>query len=180
MSRLRNGYRCFLGLDPKMRLSLLVGFALFIALLLVYTLVCERLKTMERRRAMCETEAGEMLSLKRRYLEATAEAGRSSNLLAAVRPGDTPAGLVEEIGIKGGGVQIKPIRQDDKAGFAEESAEVRIDRLTVNELLNLLYRLEYGERPVTVRRALIKGRFDDPSRVDASLVVALQKSAAQK
>jgi general secretion pathway protein M len=180
MTAIRRIYEQFYELNEKRRLQLLVGCAVFIALVLLYTMSLERVKRLELRRATRETEIKEMLLMKQRYRDAFAAAGATSNLLAAVRSGETVAGLIDETGIKGGGVQIKPLKPEEKQGVAEESAEVRIDRLTLNEVVNLLYRLEQGGRPVSVKRVLLKARFDDPSRVDLSLVVALQKPAGQR
>lgn len=180
MTVIRRSFERFRELDKNRRLQLLVCCAALIALILIYTLALEHVKRLEQRRAVREAEIGEMLLLKQRYRDAFAAAGTVANLMASVRFGDTVAGLIEETGIKGGGVQIKPIRTDEKPGIAEESAEVKIDRLTLNEVVNLLYRLEQGGRPVTVKRVLLKGRFDDPSRVDISLVVTLQKPAGQR
>ena len=106
-------------------------------------------------------------------------AQRLANRLAATRADDSPAKIVEEIGIKGKGSQVKPVKGEELAGFVEDAADVKIDGLPSNELVNLLYRLEKGTRPVTVKKALVKQRFDDPAKVDVSLTIALIKSAAQ-
>lgn len=181
MTAIRRIYERFRDLDETRRLQLLTGCAILIALVLIYTLAQNRVKRLELRRASRETEAGEMLILKQRYRDASATVANSAGLLASVRSGDTVAGLIEAIGIKGGGVQIKPLGPGEKATVSSgESAEVKIDRLTVNEAVNLLYRLEQGGWPVTVSRALIKTRFDDPARVDITLTVTLHKPAARR
>jgi general secretion pathway protein M len=54
---------------------------------------------------------------------------------------------------------------------------VRIDGLTANEAINLIYRLEKGIRPLSVKKANLRVRFDDPSRFDLALTVALLKPA---
>jgi len=52
-----------------------------------------------------------------------------------------------------------------------------IEGLSANEAVNLVYRLERGARPVTVKKALIRQRFDDPAKLDLSLTIALIKPA---
>jgi general secretion pathway protein M len=54
---------------------------------------------------------------------------------------------------------------------------VRIEGLTANEAINLIYRLEKGSRPMVVKKANLRVRFDDPSRFDLSMIVALLKPA---
>jgi general secretion pathway protein M len=51
--------------------------------------------------------------------------------------------------------------------------------VTANEAVNLLHRLEKGSKPVVINKALIKSRFDDPSKLDLTLTIALLKSAPQ-
>jgi general secretion pathway protein M len=118
-----------------------------------------------------------MMRLKVRYQSASVGAQRLSNRLMATRPDDSPAKVIEEIGIKGRGSQIKPVKGDEIPGYVEDAADVKIEALSANEAVNLIYRLEKGTRPVTVKKALIRQRFDDPSRLDLSLTIALIKPA---
>ena len=64
--------------------------------------------------------------------------------MAATRPDDSPAKIIEEIGIKGKRSQIKPVKGEDRGGYVEDAAEVQIDGLSANEAVNLLFRLEKG------------------------------------
>ncbi|MBT0664037.1 general secretion pathway protein GspM [Geobacter pelophilus] len=170
----------FADLDPRVRLRLGIGLASLLALGLLYSYANDQVKKLERKRTAGEADIAEMLVLKQRYKEAASISQRALNLQAAVRPDDSPAKLIEEIGIKGKALQVKPLKSEERAGFVEELADIRIDALTANEAVNLLYRLEYGAKPVTVRKALFKTRFDDPSRLDLSLTVALRKGPAAK
>jgi general secretion pathway protein M len=54
-----------------------------------------------------------------------------------------------------------------------------MEGLTSNEAANLLFRLEKGAKPVLIKRASLKTRFDDPARLDLTLTVALLKAAPQ-
>jgi general secretion pathway protein M len=94
-----------------------------------------------------------------------------------VRPDDSPAKIIEEIGIRGKGVKITPLKGEERNGFLEDAADIRIDGLTANEAINLIYRLEKGSRPLVVKKANLKVRFDDPARFDVILTVALLKPA---
>lgn len=167
-------------MNPKVRLGIGIGLAVFLAIAIVYTFALDQVKRMERLRTAKESEIAELMILSQRHHEAAAIALRGANLQASLRPEDSPAKLIEDIGIKGKSVQVKPLKTEERAGAIEEAAEIKIDSLTVNEAINLLYRLEYGNKPATIRRALIKSRFEDPSRLDLSLTVALRKGSSQK
>ena len=119
-----------------------------------------------------------MMKLKSRYRDASAGSQRLANRLLATRPDDSPAKIIEEIGIKGRSSQIKPVKGEDIPGYQEDAADVKMEGLSGNEAVNLIYRLEKGARPVTVKKALIRQRFDDPSKLDLSLTIALIKPAA--
>ena len=84
---------------------------------------------------------------------------------------------MEESGIKGKSTRITPVKGEERAGFMEDAAEVKIEGLSANEAVNLLHRLEKGPRPVIVKKALLRTRFDDPARLDLTLTVALLRQA---
>lgn len=165
------------GLDSRTRLRL--GMALAAVLLVVVGLsaINSRISALEKKRSARESDIAEMMRLKLRHQEANIGAQRLANRLLATRADDSPAKIIEEIGIKGRSSQIKPVKGEDLPGYVEDAAEVKMEGLSANETANLIYRLEKGARPVTVKKALIKQRFDDPSKLDLSLTIALIKPA---
>lgn len=161
----------------RLRVGLLVVAVLLVAVL--YSLLDGEAGRLARQRTSREADLAELLVLRQRHQEAAATAQRLTNRLAAVRPDDTPGRLIDEIGIRGKGVQIRSIKGDEGSGFVEDAAEVKIEGLTAGEAVNLLYRLELGAKPVVVKRALIRNRFDDPARLDLTLAIALLKPPPQ-
>ena len=166
-------------MDDRTRLRWGCAIAGLLVLALLYSAVNDRIAGMAVKRAAREAEIAEMLLLKVRYLQASAGAQKLSNRLAAVRPDDSPAKLLEDIGIKGKSSQIRPIKGGEGPGYLEDAAEVKLEGVTANEAVNLLHRLEKGSKPVVINKALIKSRFDDPSKLDLTLTIALLKSAPQ-
>jgi len=167
------------GLGPAARVRFGIGFALLLFLALGYSYGNDRLKRLQMKRASREQAVAEMMVLKQRYLEASAAAQRINNRLAATRADDSPAKLLEEIGVKGKSLQIKPVKGDDRQGVVEDAAEIKIDGVTANEAVNLLHRLEKGSRPVTMKKTVVRSRFEDPAKLDLSLTIALLKTAPQ-
>jgi general secretion pathway protein M len=166
-----------LGSRDRLRIGIGIAALLFLAILL--TAANDRIGRLKKSLAAREAAVVEMLVLKQRYQEANAVAQRLTNRLAATRPDDSPAKLIEEIGIKGKGSQIKPLKGEERGGYLEDVAEVKMEGLTANEAVNLLYRLEKGVKPVVIKKASLKTRFDDPARLDLTLTVALLKAAPQ-
>jgi len=166
-------------LESRDRLRLGIAIALLLLLAIIFSAANDRIDRLRKKLAGRETDVAEMLVLKQRYLEAHRVSQRFANRLSATRSDDSPARVIEEIGIKGKGSQIRPIKMEERGDFLEDVAEVKIDGLTTNEAVNLIFKLEKGSRPVIIKRALLKTRFDDPSRLDLSLTIALLKTARQ-
>lgn len=159
----------------RQRIGIVIALLLLVAVIL--SAMNSRISALEKKRSAREADIAEMMRLKVRYQAASAGAQQLTNRVLSTRPDDTPAKLIEEIGIKGRSSQIKPVKGDDIPGYVEDAADVKLEGLTSNEATNLLYRLEKGVRPVTVKKALVRQRFDDPSKLDLSLTVALIKPA---
>lgn len=165
--------------DMDRRYRLWCGYALIalLAVTLAWAALASRTAELERKRAAREAVLKELMPLKVAYRTAKAVSDAQAGRAAALRADDTPAKVIEDIGIKGKGVKISPLKGEERSGFIEDAADVRIEGLTLNESVNLLYRLEKGSRPVVLKKANLRVRFDDPSRFDLALVIALLKPA---
>lgn len=165
------------GLEQRSKLWLGYGCIVLLVIALAGSMLAERIARIEQKRVAREKVLKELLRLKGEYRKARLSADQMSGRMATVRPDDTPSKLLEEIGIKGKGLRITPLKTEERDGMLEDAAEVRIDGLTLNEVVNLLFRLEKGERPIVLKKTNLKMRFDDPSRCDLIVVFALLKSA---
>ena len=177
MNRLQELVAQFKQLDSRTRLRVGIGIALVLLVAIVLSAANDRIARLKKKRAAREADIAEMMVLKQRYREASAGAQRLANRLAATRPDDSPAKVFEEIGIKGKNSQIRPLKGEDHPGYVEDAAEIKVEGVTANELTNLVYRLEKGTRPMVIKKCLAKTRFDDPSRLDLTLTIALLKAA---
>lgn len=167
----------FNNLDSRTRLQLGVGISLLLLVVVLLSFTNGRIKALAAKRSSREVDLVEMMTLKQRYFSARALSQRFNSRLTASRADDSPAKVFEEIGIKGKTSQITPVKGEDRGEYVEDAAEVKIDGITANEAVNLFYRLEKGTRPVVIKKANIKTRFDDPSKLDLALTIALLKSA---
>lgn len=165
------------GLDSRSRLWCGYTLIAVMAVAMGWTALSAKTSELERKRVAREGVLKELLPLKVAYQAARASSDTLTGRMASLRPDDSPSKIIEEIGIKGKGVKILPAKGEERAGIIEDAADVRIDGLTANEMVNLIYRLEKSGRPVTVKKANLRVRFDDPSRFDLALTVALLKAA---
>jgi len=162
-------------LDSRARLW--CGYLLIavLAIALVWSALAGKTAQLERKRSAREAVLKELLPLKVAYRAAKQTADRLASQMSSVRPDDSPAKVIDDIGIKGKSVKITPSKGEERNGILEDAADVRIDGLTANEALNLIYRLEKGGRPLLLKKANLRVRFDDPSRFDVLLTMALLK-----
>ena len=162
-------------LDSRSRL--MAGYVLIalLAAALAWGALADRVERLERKRVDRETALKELMSLRAAYRRAKQSADNLTSRMSTVRTDDSPAKVIEESGIKGKGLKITPRKGEERNGVQEDVAEARIDGLTANEAVNLLYRLEKGGRPLFLKKANLRVRFDDPSRLDLELTLALLK-----
>jgi general secretion pathway protein M len=168
--------------DLDRRSRLWCGYAL-IALLAVamgWSALAASTAGLERKRAAREAVLKQLLPLKAAYRSAKMISDQQAGKMATLRPDDSLAKIIEEIGIRGKGVKIAPLKGEEHNGIIEETADVRIEGLTANETVNLVYRLEKGSRPISLKKANLRVRFDDPSRFDLAMTIALLKPAPGK
>jgi general secretion pathway protein M len=166
-------------MDRRARIRWGIGISLVLLFLILFTTANERIAALEKKRKAREADLVEMMALKHRYLSAKMTSQQFAGRLASTQADDSPAKIIEEIGIKGKSSRITPLKGEERGAFVEDAAEVKIEGLSANEAVNLLYRLEKGGRPVIVKKANLKTRFDDPSRLDLTLTIAILKAAPQ-
>ena len=166
----------FLEMDSRTRIRWGIGIALILFLGIAYTTTSSAISDLSRKRSSRETDLKELMLLKQRYLNLKKESERLANRLASVKTDDSPGRVMEEAGFRGKPVQIRPLKGEERGGLQEDLAEVKIDGLTANELVNLLYRLEKGSKPVILKKLLVKTRYDDPAKLDVTLTFALIKT----
>jgi len=175
MRLLENALETWQGLDSRTRLR--AGYLLIavLAIAMAWSALAGKTARLERKRIAREAVLKELLPLKTAYRSAKQSADQLAGRMGSVRPDDSPARIIEETGIRGKGVKIAPVKGEERNGVLEDAADVRIEGLTANETINLIYRLEKGSRPVLLKKANLRVRFDDPSRFDVILTMALLK-----
>jgi len=167
-------------MEPAARLRAGYFIAALLLLTIAYSALHDRIVRLDKKRVSREADLTEMMHLKQRHREASAGAQRLANRLSAVKADDSVANLIEEIGIKGKNSQIKSLKGEARPGIIEDAAEVKIEGLSANEVINLLHRLEKGVKPVVIKKVNLKTRYDDPAKLDVTLNVAILKPAPQE
>ena len=163
--------------DLDSRTRLLLGYAMIavLAAAVGWSALNTKVAALEKKRSAREAVLKELLPLKVAYMSARQSSDALQGRMASLRPDDSLAKIIEDTGIKGKSVKIAPLKGEERNGFTEDTADVRIEGLTLNEAVNLLYKLENGGRPLVVKKSNVRVRFDDPSRCDLTMILALLK-----
>ncbi len=166
------------GMDSRTRVQ--SGYVLIVLLVaaLAWSALAGRVAVLEKKRTAREAVVKELLPLQLAYRTAKQSSDQLVGRFSSLRPDDTPAKIIEEIGIRGRGVKITPLKGEERNGILEDAADVRIEGLTLNEAVNLVYRLEKGSRPLVMKKCNLRIRFDDPSRCDMAIILTLLRPAS--
>ena len=139
------------------------------------------LGSLEKRRASREQTLKELMLLQQRYKEASAASQSLGSRTALLTAGDNPAAIIEGTGIvPKGGMQSRPLPPEERGQILEEGAEINLSGLSLNDTVNLLYRLENGTKPVAIKKGIIRTRFSDPAKLDITLNLVLFRPSAQQ
>ena len=83
--------------------------------------------------------------------------------------------VFRSIGVKN---KVKTVRatgqKEVREGF-EEEAEITLEKVTMNEMLNIFYRIENAPMILTIKKASIKKSFDNPELLNINLVLSFLK-----
>lgn len=175
MRVLRDASERWRTLDSRSRLRLGYLLIALLSVALAWSALAGKTAQLERKRSAREADLGELMRLRMAYRTAKLSADSLAGRMSMVRADDSPAGIMEEMGIRGKSIRVSPGKREERNGIVEDVAEVRIDGLTANEAFNLLHRLEKGNRPILLKKADLRVRFDDPSRFDLNLTIALMR-----
>jgi hypothetical protein len=79
--------------------------------------------------------------------------------------------MLNDLGLKA--KVIKPLEKRRLKEFTEENAELIIEGIDLNAIVNLLYKIENSPIPMKIKSTNIRTRFEDPDMFDLNLMVAL-------
>jgi len=154
-------------------------FVAGLALVIIAAILAGRQLSAEKKELkLLKEQRKEMLILKDEFLSlrerVTAVEGKKNltNVQGVVQAVDdvfSSAGLKDKLKtVKSAG------RREMKDGF-EEEADISIEKVNMNEMVNILYRIENAPMILTIRKATIKKSFENPELLNISLVLSFLK-----
>lgn len=150
-------------------LIFIIVFAIGINLLISERKELEKLK--EQRKEMMLLK-GEYVSLKQKIN--TVESKKNlTNVQGVVQATDE---VFSSIGLRDKVKTIKTTgKRETRDGF-EEEADIYIEKVNMNEMVNIFYKTENAPMVLTIKKATIKKSFENPELFNISLIISFLKT----
>jgi general secretion pathway protein M len=84
-------------------------------------------------------------------------------------------GQAEQVAGRTSLAYARPQPPTSRGDLLEESLEAKLERLTLEQVLRLLWAVETGPVPMQVRDMELRKRFDDPAQLDLMLTVSAMR-----
>ncbi len=132
--------------------------------------------SLKKERSSLKEKRRELLALRDEYISLKASldsagAGRaqakSAGIVQAVDELFRSAGLSQKV------KSVKSTGAREKKYSTEEEAELQIEKVSMNEMANLFYRIGNGPFLLSVRRSAIKTNFENPALLNITMTIDL-------
>lgn len=162
-------------LETRERIVVLVGILFVLGVFVWLVLLNPYLSTMQnldrriegQRRTLHEAETmrAEISRLRQQLsgFESQRRAGRP--LFSQVE------NLTKQMGVREQLLSMRPQPETVQGGFRQQLVEIRLERVTLSQLVGFLHAAEYRSQGIQVRSLRVRPRFDDRSRLDVNLVL---------
>ncbi len=151
----------------------MIGFIVIFALA-INLLSSERkeLKLLKEQRKEMLILKDEFLSLKQK-IDVVESKKNLTNVQGIIQAVDE---VFLSIGLKDKVKTVKSTgRRDIKDGF-EEEAELQIEKVSMNEMVNIFHKIENASMVLTIKKAAIKKSFENPELLNITLTLSFLKT----
>lgn len=164
-------------LNQRERLFVIAGGLALVLALLYFAIVApyrSALARFDRQIAVRSGQLQEVKALQGRYLEMQRQMSQVERLLEKRQDFSALSfieNLVEQTAGRESLLSMRPQSPETRNAFTIDSVEIKLERLTLKQLLELLVGIEGATSPMQVKSLTLKQRFDDRSLLDATMTV---------
>lgn len=165
-------------LSQRDRVALIVGGVFVFGTLLYIGLIApyqEAIARLDQQITGRQRQLREVQSLQQEYRQLQRQVSAQEGRMAR-RPDFSLFAFVEEISLREGAkeklVYVRPKEGVSQEGWQQEGVEIRLEKIALNQLVQLLYQVVSADYPVQIKNLRIRTRFDDRSLLDASIELA--------
>jgi len=153
--------------------------SVFIVFIIIISLAIRLLSSEKRELKLLREQQKEMIIVKdeflslRQRIDAVESKKNLSDVQGIVQAVDE---VFLSIGLKDKVKTVKSTgRRDMKDGF-EEEAELQIEKVSMNEMVNIFYKIENAPMVLTIKKASIKKSFENPELLNIILTLSFLKA----
>jgi len=164
-------------LNQRERIFVAVGVGLLVLALVYFAIVAPYRSSLRKLDQKIEARSGQLQEVKllqASYLDLKQQMAQVERLLDN-RQGFTSVtfieGLVEQTAGRENLLSMRPQSPESRNEFIIDAVEIKLEKLTLEQVLELLVGIEEAEAPMQVKTLYLKQRFDDRSLLDATMTV---------
>jgi len=85
--------------------------------------------------------------------------------------------LTDQAGVRDNLLSMRPQQSTQQGEYRQQQVELRLEKLSLSQLVQFLYAIEYSAQGVQIKSMRIKRRFEDHSSLDVNLsIFSLERS----
>lgn len=160
-----------LSMDKRLIIPSVFALALIICIIMINASI-----SLKKRNAALKAQRDELAQLKAEYtaVRDRVDAVESKKSLSKVEGINQAVDQVfRSLGLSQKVKSVKSIGTWDKKYGIEEEAEVQVEKVTMNELTNIFYRMENAPMILSISKADMKTSFDSPTLLNITMTVSL-------
>ena len=162
-------------LNPREKIVLVSGFIFLLMLLGWFVLLqpyIDTMKTLDRkisahRNSLTKVEemSDQIGQLRMQLAEVGGQEKETRPLFSQVE------GLTEQTGVREQLLSMRPQPATTEGTFRQQLVEIRLDKISLLQLVKLLYAIEYRRDGIQVKSMRVKPRFENRSLLDVNMVL---------
>jgi hypothetical protein len=171
-------------MEPRQRSILILGALILIVILWGGFSASSRYTAMKRTVSVKKGELSTFKRLAEGYIEKEANLNALEKKLSPSSSRSVVAIIEEtakEIGVKSQLASLLPLKEEIRRGYLERGAEVKIEGIDLNRLINLLYALEHHRSLLLIKEFSLESRFDNRELLDVRLkIIQISKAPGNR
>jgi predicted RND superfamily exporter protein len=84
--------------------------------------------------------------------------------------------VFSSLGLKDKVKSVKNTGKKETKDGIEEDADVSVEKVTMNEMVNIFYRIDHAPMILTVKKVTVKQSFDNPELMNITLILSFLKT----
>lgn len=159
-----------------MKKTIIVSIVCIVVLIILAFEMTSYLSSKKKELYTLKKEYKEMQLEKEEFIKINKKVSKLQNKMSITNVKDVVQAIDEvfsSIGLKHKISSVKPIAKGGMENIKEQQAEVHIEKVNMNEMVNIFYKIENAPFLLVVKNAKLKTSFENPELINIMLTVSL-------